>query len=119
MFPQPRVGTADGTRLLDDAIGAGFAVIGPQVEPAVAADPVWAGLPVRFLRVLPAGADPTGADDVVDVDGVLGRWFTRHRADLAVLRPDRFVFGVASDASAMATLGSTLRNRLHVTGRLW
>ncbi|WP_246158789.1 bifunctional 3-(3-hydroxy-phenyl)propionate/3-hydroxycinnamic acid hydroxylase [Catellatospora sichuanensis] len=122
MFPQPRV-AVPGSALpvpLDDVLGGGFALIGPEVSPAVAADPRWHGMPVRFIRVCPAGTAPAITDgdyrEVADVDGRLTAWFARHRAGVAVLRPDRFVYGVAGD-SAAAELGRTLAGALRAGNR--
>ncbi|MEU6076050.1 bifunctional 3-(3-hydroxy-phenyl)propionate/3-hydroxycinnamic acid hydroxylase [Micromonospora sp. NPDC047074] len=109
MFPQPRILLPGGSeaRLLDEALGDGFAVLGP----ATADGPLgsrWRGLPVRFVAVHPGGtpvADlpvapgDAGPDrvDVVDVDDVLGGWLRRHRAGFVVLRPDRFVFALVAE----------------------
>ncbi|WP_231394678.1 bifunctional 3-(3-hydroxy-phenyl)propionate/3-hydroxycinnamic acid hydroxylase [Micromonospora sp. CNB394] len=106
MFPQPRVLVpgAPGGRLLDEALGDGFVVLGT----AGVAGPHgarWQGPPVRFVAVHPAGTPLAGLPeksgdcgyeriDVVDADGVLGGWLRRHGADLVVLRPDRFVFAL-------------------------
>ncbi|UWZ33974.1 bifunctional 3-(3-hydroxy-phenyl)propionate/3-hydroxycinnamic acid hydroxylase [Dactylosporangium roseum] len=108
MFPQPSVLVAGRAAPcpLDDVLGTGFAVIGPAVGPATAAE--WAGPPATFLRVLPAGAVP-GPGDVVDADGVLGAWFDRHRIGLAVLRPDRFVYGTSLVAGPPAWVRSPRR----------
>lgn len=54
--------------------------------------------------------------DVVDVDGVLGEWLRRHRADLVLLRPDRFVYAVATSAGIDRVgrdLGAALRPIRH------
>ena len=112
MFPQPRVLLAGSSEplLLDEVLGDGFAVLGP----AAAGNPLGAGwqeLPVRFVAVHPAGTRLAGAPvlsgswqpervDVIDTDGVLDGWFRRHRADLVVLRPDRFVFALTATAGA-------------------
>jgi len=105
MFPQPRIlipGSPDA-RLLDEALGDGFVVLG-SASAGSPVGPQWRGLPVRFVAVHPAGTpvaglpDPSGDGqvDVVDVDGVLGGWLRRHSVDLVVLRPDRFVFALAA-----------------------
>ncbi|HEY0701001.1 MAG TPA: bifunctional 3-(3-hydroxy-phenyl)propionate/3-hydroxycinnamic acid hydroxylase, partial [Micromonospora sp.] len=89
MFPQPRITLAGSSapHLLDEALGPGFAVVGPDLPPL----PGWAGLPVRYVVVHPAGTppeqlpathDPAGRVDVVDVDGVITAWLRRHRAGL-------------------------------------
>ncbi|WP_367128577.1 bifunctional 3-(3-hydroxy-phenyl)propionate/3-hydroxycinnamic acid hydroxylase [Saccharothrix sp. HUAS TT1] len=88
MFPQPEVVVGGERRLLDDVLGADFAVLGPGVDAATARD--WQGPPARFLRVVREG-DPRADDDLVDVTGTLTAWFARHRTDVVVLRPDRFV----------------------------
>lgn len=112
MFPQPRVLVpgAPGTRLLDEVLGDGFAVLGRAgVDNPLGA---WRpGLPARFVAVHPSGTSladlpdplagspaPGGPDrvDVVDAEGVLGGWLRRHGADLVVLRPDRFVFAMVA-----------------------
>ncbi|MEV0136038.1 bifunctional 3-(3-hydroxy-phenyl)propionate/3-hydroxycinnamic acid hydroxylase [Dactylosporangium sp. NPDC050688] len=102
MFPQPKVATAGDAPpgRLDDVLGAGFAVLGPAVTTATAT--AWTGPPATFLRVLPPGSrvgtdSGPGVVEVVDVEGILTAWFARHRAEVAVLRPDRFVYATALD----------------------
>ena len=76
LFPQPRL--SDG-RLMDDAIGLRFAVVGDAT----------------LLQHVPAGftALPgTGTD-----------WLARHEARAAVLRPDRYVFALARNADELVT----------------
>lgn len=122
MFPQPRVGVpgATGPLPLDEVLDGGFVLIGPEVGPAVAAEAHWRGLPVRFVRVCPAGTAPAIADgnycEVADVDGQLTAWFTRHRAGVAVLRPDRFVYGTAQGSKA-GELGRELAQALRADTR--
>ncbi|MGI5176326.1 bifunctional 3-(3-hydroxy-phenyl)propionate/3-hydroxycinnamic acid hydroxylase [Dactylosporangium sp. CA-152071] len=117
MFPQPLVLPAGATApvRLDDVLGTGFAVIGPSVT-ATTRRP---GPPATLIRVLPPGTTPAAAEapaasdspaaaegpataedalTVVDVDGVLTAWFAKHRAEVAVLRPDRFVYATTLTA---------------------
>jgi 3-(3-hydroxy-phenyl)propionate hydroxylase len=70
IFPQPRL--ADG-RLMDEAIGQRFAVVGDAA----------------LLEGL--------ATDAVALPGVGTDWLAEHSARAAVLRPDRYVFAVARD----------------------
>ncbi|WP_155370837.1 bifunctional 3-(3-hydroxy-phenyl)propionate/3-hydroxycinnamic acid hydroxylase MhpA [Catellatospora vulcania] len=122
MFPQPRVAVPGATSPvpLDDVLGGGFALIGPQVNAAFAADPHWRGLPVRFVRLCPAGTAPALADgdyhEVADVDGHLTAWFARHRAGAALLRPDRFVYSAALGTAA-TDLGRALAAALRAESR--
>jgi len=113
MFPQPRVRTAGGEVLLDEVLGQGFAVVGvgregpipPGIWPDVAGK-----LGTRFIRVLPPGSvlkpDESPATDVVDLDGRITAWFEKRGAEVALLRPDRFVFsaGARGRAYQMADL---------------
>ncbi|MGW4111442.1 bifunctional 3-(3-hydroxy-phenyl)propionate/3-hydroxycinnamic acid hydroxylase [Actinosynnema sp. NPDC004786] len=101
MFPQPDV-TVPGSptpQPLDSLLGAEFTVIGPGVDRATATG--WQGPPARFVRVLwgPDG-DTAGVTSVVDVDGTLTAWFARHGTEVAVLRPDRFVYSLRPEIEA-------------------
>ncbi|GIF52165.1 3-(3-hydroxy-phenyl)propionate hydroxylase [Asanoa ferruginea] len=105
MFPQPAVLVAGSPepRLLDDVLGAGFVVIGPDVDERAAT--TWSGPPATFVRVLPpgaalGGAAPGGLVDIGDPAGVLAAWFARHQVGAVVLRPDRFVYATGVTAPA-------------------
>ena len=122
---QPTVLTSGGERrLLDDVLGKGFVVLGMDADPRQIIDDdtrsLWAALATRFVLVVPAGRSrpqPSDAVDVVsDPDGQLADWFRQHRVNVAVLRPDRFVFGVcdAGRPGAAHALGRALRHALHV-----
>jgi 3-(3-hydroxy-phenyl)propionate hydroxylase len=74
IFPQPLL--ADG-RPMDEAIGQRFAILGD-------AD-ILAGLETSAV-VLP---------------GVAADWLARHRSRAVILRPDRYVFALASDRAAL------------------
>lgn len=96
-FLQPRVTDASGrTRLLDDLLGPGFALVGCGVDPdrILPADLRrrcdLAGL--RRLAVASADSDPRNPDTIVS-DGTLETWFRSRKCNLALVRPDRFVYG--------------------------
>ena len=57
-------------------------------------------------------ADQAGLDTVIEEDGVLAAWFDRHGCQAAIVRPDHYVFGVASDDRALGTMLSDLAIRL-------
>lgn len=82
LFPQPWVAEPSGTRArLDEILGSDWALISRK--------PVATSLGVHALAL---------GQDIQDVDGVLGDWLTAFEADAVLLRPDRYVFGVASGA---------------------
>jgi 3-(3-hydroxy-phenyl)propionate hydroxylase len=119
MFPQPRVTGPESPApvLLDSLLGEGFAVIGTGVRPEHAADQSWQGLPVRFIRVRPDGAQglgEAGVTEVIDAGGAVESWLRKQKADVAVLRPDRFVYAAGSAAqlpSFAAALVKDLRQK--------
>ena len=76
IFPQPRL--ADG-RLMDEVIGQRFAIVGDAE--------MLAGLETS-AALLP---------------GVAADWLARHGSRAAILRPDRYVFALADDRSALET----------------
>jgi 3-(3-hydroxy-phenyl)propionate hydroxylase len=103
MIVQPMVATGIGDRVrLDDVLGTEWSVVGMNVDPRVVIDAetatMWERLPASFVRVVPAGtrasrSDVGGAETVEDVESALATWFARHRVNLAVVRPDKIVFG--------------------------
>jgi 3-(3-hydroxy-phenyl)propionate hydroxylase len=97
-FIQPRVKLESGEEVpLDDTLGNDFTVLcrwdAPRAELAAARE-LAESLGGRLLTFRPAEEAPKAeAPAVVDVTGKLTEWFSRHAADVVVLRPDRFVFG--------------------------
>ncbi len=86
LFPQPWVTDASGIRRLDDVIGSEWALISRSAERP-------AGAHVRELLI---------GRDIQDSDGVLGAWLDAFEADAVLVRPDHYVFGVASGAEIPA-----------------
>jgi 3-(3-hydroxy-phenyl)propionate hydroxylase len=120
-FPQPRVALPDGnSALLDDVLGEGFAVLtrpGASLEAQREARALAEELGARWLPV--SAAERSGsirAEGVVDAEGRLGAWFTRHAADVVVLRPDRYVYGTAGGRESGHLHGS-LRGRIRPLAR--
>ncbi|MFE6857648.1 bifunctional 3-(3-hydroxy-phenyl)propionate/3-hydroxycinnamic acid hydroxylase [Nocardia sp. NPDC057668] len=125
LAPQPEVRTYHGRHLrLDDALGAGFAVLGYAADPRQAfsaADlETLRALGARFVTVYPLGGRPQGKpgqgrEDITDIEdhtGVLTRWFRRARlrpGGVVLLRPDRYVFGTAMPGQAATLIGAVNR----------
>ena len=120
MLPQPMVCGADGrSQLLDEFIGAGFAIIatGTAGEAALAAlvDPLWIRLGVRRIVIVEAGEISGGmvannapatvdCQRVVDSAGAMAGVRAAAGGRLILVRPDRYVAGVfeAADEAAFA-----------------
>jgi 3-(3-hydroxy-phenyl)propionate hydroxylase len=92
MFPQYPVATPPGSVLSDAVLGDGFALVVHGADAAAARSDVWARLGVRIVTLLPAGSAPR-ADAMVDETGKIGAWFAARGVQVALVRPDRFVFG--------------------------
>ncbi|MFI8334479.1 bifunctional 3-(3-hydroxy-phenyl)propionate/3-hydroxycinnamic acid hydroxylase [Pseudomonas taetrolens] len=107
MFIQPKVLTDAGTTvLLDEVIGEHFAIIAWGCDPTWGLAPAqiaqWKALGTRFIQVLPdvqLRAPSDASDDVIrvgDSSGRLREWFARGTSSIALLRPDRFLAGLAT-----------------------
>ncbi|ATG75775.1 3-(3-hydroxyphenyl)propionate hydroxylase [Zobellella denitrificans] len=105
LFIQPKVRLGEQVLLLDEVIGRRFAVIAWGTDPTygLSAEELahWQRLGTRFIQVVPSvqlQAEASLAEGVVrigDESGRLKEWFGRYPASIAVLRPDRFVAGIA------------------------
>jgi len=109
LFPQPRVSRDGAAVLLDELTGGGFRIV---VNDGAMAAALAAGALVRKLDakvVLLGVTNDPAVLDVSETDGVLARWFARHGCAAAIVRPDHYVYGVASDGPQLQMqLGSLL-----------
>lgn len=107
MFIQPKVLTdAGATVLLDEVIGENFAIVAWGCDPTwgltAAQIAQWTTLGTRFIQVLPdvqLRAPSDAGKDVIRVGDSTGRlreWFARGSSSIALLRPDRFLAGLAT-----------------------
>ena len=114
LVSQPLVRATDGTeRLLDDAAGSGFVLLGVDVLPDVLEKAAsvfdWGGTPVARLTLATTG---TAARDeaALTVVGQIEPTLAAARGSILLLRPDRYVMAafspaeVAADAAAITRL---------------
>lgn len=118
MIPQPWV-EMDGAALrFDDACGPWFAIVGWQTDPRAHLDAAavahWRSLGARFVTVTRArgahapASDPDGDYVVVqDIENELSYWFEDAGAEVAVVRPDRYVAALCT-ADRLAAVGEAL-----------
>jgi len=106
MFIQPKVLTDAGTTvLLDEVIGENFAIIAWGCDPTwgLSATQIaqWKALGTRFIQVLPdvqLRVPSDASPDVIrvgDSSGRLKEWFALGTSSIALVRPDRFLAGLA------------------------
>ncbi|NDY90332.1 bifunctional 3-(3-hydroxy-phenyl)propionate/3-hydroxycinnamic acid hydroxylase [Ideonella livida] len=101
LFPQPwlKDGTGRPVRL-DHALGTGWRlVLGEGLPPSLAdlAAGAEAGGGLPGLAVLHLGRQP-------ETEGVVAAWLDRQRCHAALVRPDHYVFGTATDAAGVTAL---------------
>lgn len=103
------------TGRFDDVVGAGWQLICRKaaVEQTLSArhQDLLTTLRARVIHV--SRAITTG-DAAVDLDGIYASWFRELDADVIIVRPDFYVFGVASQTGVGPLLDS-LAEQLHLT----
>lgn len=101
LFVQPLIPGPEGRELLmDDVFGPEFLIIARDARlldlgPELAAR--WAAIGGERLLL---GSKPKEGSAVIalaESDGRIAAWLDRHGSDAVVVRPDRYVFGAASD----------------------
>ncbi len=109
LFVQDLVRHRGVTGRFDDVVGRGFALVSPTGDPAAALDPEARAF-FAALGGISAHVGP-GAP-VEDLNGGYARWFAKHGAEVALVRPDFAVFGAAAQRASAGALLSALRERL-------
>ncbi|WP_063934784.1 bifunctional 3-(3-hydroxy-phenyl)propionate/3-hydroxycinnamic acid hydroxylase [Archangium violaceum] len=115
-FPQPRVGAPGGEVVrLDELLGPGFAVlVHPDTRETArrGAQVLADSMGARCLNIIPPRSGQAQPGEVVDTEGKLDAWFREHKVEIAVLRPDRYLYG-AVRGSHLASLSTALRGWVH------
>jgi len=118
LFPQPEVRTIEYQRvLLDDLVGDAFLV--------VAKDDYLVQIPEDdidyvVLRLLADGVNPSRHGEITDLTGTLSGWMSKLDAKAVVVRPDKYVYGIATSDADLSDLLRRLGNQVpaisHVDG---
>lgn len=101
LFPQPWIVTTTGAQLLDRVAGRGWRLF---LNSRADLTP-----PETDLRSITIGPD----GDLTERDGVLAAWFERNTCHAAIVRPDHYVFGTATDRPTLDALLADLLKRPH------
>jgi 3-(3-hydroxy-phenyl)propionate hydroxylase len=98
IFPQPWLDLDGVTTRLDALAGDGWwlALDDARIDAAAIAAALPALPALKVLRF--------GAGSLRETEGVVADWFERHGCRAAIVRPDRYVWGVAGDVDALRDL---------------
>jgi 3-(3-hydroxy-phenyl)propionate hydroxylase len=120
LFVQPKIRYAgEETALLDDLVGSGFLIVSAAMQPqtwlTAESRALWDRLRGERIVVGTADAMPSEDDGVrylQEADGLYAEWMAGHGRGAAVIRPDRYVFGVARDALQLNRLVAAVAKRV-------
>jgi len=106
LFVQPRVGAAGEGTLLDDVVGPNFllATTGEAAQAWLSptARDVWQRLGgERVVIGTGAGGDADRTRRLSERGSLFADWLVSHGAAAVVVRPDRYVYGIARDAGEL------------------
>jgi 3-(3-hydroxy-phenyl)propionate hydroxylase len=120
LFVQPNIQRtrqdANGdTVLLDDLLGFGFLIAADTAEPQTWLTPesraLWRRLDGERIVIArpgetrrPGGLDDDDIQSLMETDGLFAAWMAQHECAAVVVRPDRYVFGMANDAAQLNRL---------------
>jgi 3-(3-hydroxy-phenyl)propionate hydroxylase len=119
LFVQPRVGEEGEGELLDDVVAPRFLLVTTSAEPQAWLDPRALDLWRRIggERVIISGEERTDAGRggircLRERGDLFAKWMARHGAAAVVARPDRYVYGTASDRDGLNRLIGRLNGHI-------
>lgn len=102
LFPQPWIVQGTARVRFDAVAGNGWwLVLGEGVDA-----PAMDALPIAGMRTLRMGPD------LQEADGLIAAWFERHGCIAALVRPDRYVYGVAANVDEVRASCCALASQL-------
>jgi 3-(3-hydroxy-phenyl)propionate hydroxylase len=120
LFVQPLIrGPGGADKLMDDVIGPEFLIVARQPEmceldPDLAAR--WAAIGGQRLLLGGGAGLGEGIAPLHEVDGRIAGWLQRHDIAAAIVRPDRYVYGVASDPADVSRMVREIVESLRAGG---
>jgi 3-(3-hydroxy-phenyl)propionate hydroxylase len=122
LFIQPQVVTSEGkSALLDDILQPRFLIVGVEAEVMdwMDADAIRAWTAIGGERVVLSGSDTPLAHQLpdavylLDARGDLTAWLKKCDGRVAIVRPDRYVYGVAKNAQDLNRMLADVTKSLH------
>jgi 3-(3-hydroxy-phenyl)propionate hydroxylase len=122
LFVQPRVRQPGGDALLDDVLPFRFLIVAATADALAGMTPgacaTWRRLGGARVLLRPAGRACDPVDDglraLTETNGLFADWAKSHGCTAAVVRPDRYVFGLARDTAELNRLVADVHR--HVFG---
>jgi 3-(3-hydroxy-phenyl)propionate hydroxylase len=119
LFPQPWVRSHEKSGLLDAVSGTGWR-LALDGRHAIALSPAMlhqlTSLAFNICAIAPDGGTPSAVNPqvqpIIERDGVMAAWFDRHACRAAIVRPDHYVYGVATNETELVALLETLKQDL-------
>lgn len=105
IFPQPWIGRGGDRVRFDSLAGNGWWLV--LANDFDGGPPATAGISLPVLSVLIFG------ESLQETEGVVAAWFQRHHCTAALVRPDRYVYGVATERDGLIAMLQTLSSRLN------
>lgn len=103
-FPQGRVRSGSLVDRFDDIVGAGWCIVASRAEVlgglTGAHRDAWEAIGGRIA----AFGDIEESSLLLDIDGTYAAWFADHSCLVAVVRPDWYLYGTASDGGSLVAL---------------
>ena len=119
LSPQGRLTYQGRTGLLDDVVGTGFllaSIIDARTHLTTEQLAFLDTLDTTIIRFVPTEADIQTDDDAVDLDGVYLPHMSQVGHLTALVRPDHYLYGVATTTDDIGTIIDTLHHQLgHIT----
>lgn len=101
LFVQGVVSHGERRGRFDDVVGSGWVLLSPRGDPLARLD---AELAAWFAAIGGIGVHVGGGGPVTDVDGTYAEWFDRAGVEVALQRPDFYLFGTAATVGEVDNL---------------
>ena len=111
-FPQGHVRSGTREGLFDDVVGSGWCLV--SSDPALPSQltqsehDAWRALNGKIAIIGEEGS----AGSLEDIDGTYAAWFAAHPCQTAIVRPDWYLYGTASDGAQVSALLAQLGRSL-------
>jgi 3-(3-hydroxy-phenyl)propionate hydroxylase len=106
IFPQPRLVTASGVRLMDDVAGLGWRLILDGRDESEY--PILDGMGIERFVI--------GGDGHRETEGVVASWFDAYGCKAAIVRPDHYVYCASRSLAEVTRAWAELREAFGVEG---